>query len=470
MDTGMTGMNMNMNMDTQNVQNPQDERSKIEAVSRAIVQLQSRIDSGAVSRETGAKMLEFIARTHDVSPEIVGKIANNAGAVKKATSGLTKTGKEGQSRLGQFFESIGGMGDRISQYSKDHPAAFGVMAALASAPGSNKTKQGVHEVLRNEYTNRRKEQLEREKLGAAENIAKSKQKVKMYKVLKDGSVETIEVPADQQLLYEKMGGYKLGELEQNKPSYGVIENQVTGEQRPYTKGDDIPFGWKIVSSSATNVNITNDMTKKTQGTLEDVVYQSGERLAKLDRISELFDPSFLEWGGKARIAGGDKLIKAGVVVDKDYQQKYSTWKKDVDEYTMLWRKFITGVAGGEKEMSTIEKISINTKYDNSVSFQAKLAELKAFEEAAARRAKDLLSKGFQIDQMSDSDKKRLFAKNPIENYGYQFGKAASMVTEGPPPPSIQSPQSGATNMPRTAEEFEQMMNNEGQMMNNGGMQ
>jgi len=341
---------------------------------------------------------------------------------------------------------------------------------LAMQNSNPKSNQVALQGVQNAFQEKRNIEEQKRQEGVKADLSNSKQKVKMYKVLKDGSVETIEVPADQQLLYEKMGGYKLGELEQNKPSYGVIENQVTGEQRPYTKGDDIPFGWKIVSSSATNVNITNDMTKKTQGTLEDVVYQSGERLAKLDRISELFDPSFLEWGGKARIAGGDKLIKAGVVVDKDYQQKYSTWKKDVDEYTMLWRKFITGVAGGEKEMSTIEKISINTKYDNSVSFQAKLAELKAFEEAAARRAKDLLSKGFQIDQMSDSDKKRLFAKNPIENYGYQFGKAASMVTEGPPPPSIQSPQSGATNMPRTAEEFEQMMNNEGQMMNNGGMQ
>lgn len=159
----MNAMNA-LNGNTANPVNPTqgDERGKVEAVARAVIQLQSRIDSGAVSRETGAKMLEFIARTHDVSPDIVNQIANNAGAVKKATGGLTKTGKDGQSRLGQFFESIGGMGDRISQYSKDHPAAFGVMAALASAPGSNKTKQGVHEVLRHNYDERRKERIEQE--------------------------------------------------------------------------------------------------------------------------------------------------------------------------------------------------------------------------------------------------------------------------------------------------------------------
>jgi hypothetical protein len=168
------------------------------------------------------------------------------------------------------------------------------------------------------------------------------------------------------------------------------------------------------ATPSTNVSVYNDMTKRTQGDLEESIVMGGDTLAKLDRVNELFKPEYLEYAGKGKAWLQDKASKFGLETGK-FLEGYNAWKMEVDAHTLLWRKFITGVAGGPKEMEAIERTTINTKYDSP----AKEKQLRILTEAKIKRAKDLLSKGFDIQKMSPEQRARVVKDYPIKNYGYK---------------------------------------------------
>lgn len=194
-------------------------QDKLRSFAEAVVQLQSRIASGAIGKESASKMLQFMAQQLDISPQDAQKITQNAGAVKKAIGPLVKPGKEGQSRIGQFFDSVKGVMktgietgadavakgassvassavegietganavgsvassaveglDKVGTFAQEHPTAVNLMGAAASGLSrNNATRQGVYEAIKGGNERRLAAQLEREKMSAAENAAKIK--------------------------------------------------------------------------------------------------------------------------------------------------------------------------------------------------------------------------------------------------------------------------------------------------------
>ncbi len=172
-------------------------QDKLRSFAEAVVQLQSRIASGAIGKEPASKMLQFMAQQLDISPQDAQKITQNAGAVKKAVGPLVKPGKEGQSRIGQFFDSVKGVMktgietganavgsvassaveglDKVGTFAQKHPTAVNLMGAAASGLSrNNATRQGVYEAIKGGNERRLAAQLEREKMSAAENAAKIK--------------------------------------------------------------------------------------------------------------------------------------------------------------------------------------------------------------------------------------------------------------------------------------------------------
>ena len=66
--------------------------------------------------------------------------------------------------------------------------------------------------------------------------------------------------------------------------------------------------------------------------------------------------------GRVKVTSGSikKMLEKGEVIDSsNYLTKRAEWKSALENYMLLWRKFITGVAGGEKEMQRIEQSIIN---------------------------------------------------------------------------------------------------------------
>ena len=174
---------------------------------------------------------------------------------------------------------------------------------------------------------------------------------------------------------------------------------------------------KKSSGVTQNVNV-DTMTKRTQGDLEADIVQGQDTLAKLDRVEELFKPEYLEYAGKGKAWLQDIGSKAGLKTG-EFLAGYKKWAAEVDAHTLLWRKYITGVAGGPKEMEAIERTTINTKYDSPASFKAKSEQIRIITNAQVKRSKDLLSKGFDLEKMSPEARAAVVQQYPIENYGYK---------------------------------------------------
>ena len=193
-------------------------------------------------------------------------------------------------------------------------------------------------------------------------------------------------------------------------------SQTTGKLtwHEYKNGEWVDSG--LEAKPETQVSI--DLNKRTQGDLQAQIIEGTDTLYKLKQAEELFQDSYLEYGGKGLAWIQQKASKLGIRDPKSYLAEYSKWKTIVDTHTLLWRKFITGVAGGEKEMEIIEKSTINTKWDDPIMFRNKLAQIKEITKAAINRATYFLKQGVDISKLTQEERDKLSSANPLESFGY----------------------------------------------------
>jgi hypothetical protein len=189
-------------------------------------------------------------------------------------------------------------------------------------------------------------------------------------------------------------------------------------RKPRTDEEIVDFAQKLKTSPTTNVNVNLDMTKKTQADLEGEVVQGKGTLDMLKRVKGLYKREFHEYLGKGKVLARDIGSKLGVPAGK-FHAAYRKYALEVDKQTFLFRKFITGVAGGEKEMTAIEKLTLNTKYDSPDTAEAKMAQMEIMTNAQIKRAQDLLSAGIDVRKLNPQQRAQMAEKFPIENYGYK---------------------------------------------------
>ena len=117
-----------------------------------------------------------------------------------------------------------------------------------------------------------------------------------------------------------------------------------------------------------------DVQKSTIAAVEKDILKVDEVLEKLTLVNETTDPSFLTFGGRADVSISNVKEKFGITLDreaKDYVKAYNNWASTLDQYVLAYRKWVTGVAGGEKEAEWIFE-AIPTKTNAPTEFQSKL--------------------------------------------------------------------------------------------------
>jgi len=155
--------------------------------------------------------------------------------------------------------------------------------------------------------------------------------------------------------------------------------------------------------------VSIDMTTKTKGDLEEKIISAGDTLDMLERVGSLYKPEFLQYQGKGQAWLENKLSKLGLS-EAEFARKRAKWAVEVDTYSLLFRKFITGVAGGEKEMEMIEKVTLNTRYDSPAQHEAKMEYMPMLAEAALKRAMYLRQKGFKTAEEASLEEKEKAAE------------------------------------------------------------
>jgi hypothetical protein len=151
--------------------------------------------------------------------------------------------------------------------------------------------------------------------------------------------------------------------------------------------------------TGTNVSIGDiSLSTGTKTELEKGVIKAADHIAVFNRMEMMTDPEFLTYMGQLR-KGGEKLAeKAKLPVDTSFLNNYSEWYQVSKAAFLAYRKWVTGVAGGENEMKEIAKSYPNPDTNSYTQFMANLRAARRTAYQLEQRYKNVLATG--IDRPS----------------------------------------------------------------------
>ena len=199
---------------------------------------------------------------------------------------------------------------------------------------------------------------------------------------------------------EQIGQVPFAPTKPPAPKFEVFQNE-TGDQIYIKKGDKIPEGYSKVMTKGTQVTIqTGNLGKTTKTGLEQDIIMGVQNIQSFKRTRKLFKPEYLTMFGK-----GEKLIaeaadKAGISTrgQKRLIRERSKWFRQAKADFIAYRKWATGVAGGEKELKEIATAYADPVKNSPTQY---LANLNGIEETTKRILMTnvaFLRSGIDIDQ------------------------------------------------------------------------
>lgn len=202
---------------------------------------------------------------------------------------------------------------------------------------------------------------------------------------------------------------QFGNLVQKSDRTGKI-TKVSSPQKGMVVSSSPDGG--IVVRTGVNSNDSN-MTQLPRGavtsfTKEYVANQQG--LDAMQQIATLYEPEFLTYGGAVKGAAATVMNKWDPKKRSKFQARRAKFKSAVGREFLRFRKWATGVAGGEKEMAEIKRISFSEE-DSPQDFEAKLELAQSLYRRLNVRLKAALNSG--ID--NEADFKRFIGERPLDS-------------------------------------------------------
>ena len=141
----------------------------------------------------------------------------------------------------------------------------------------------------------------------------------------------------------------------------------------------------VVSSSFDGMKT---VSKSAKSKWESEIKGQEDLLANLNRMENFYDERFLQIQGKADKALQSTLDRFGFATEEKQQflQRYANWEQAQEQYFNAYRKLITGVAAGEKEIAWIQA-SIPSSKDSPSVYRSKVQLQKQITKQIIDRAK-----------------------------------------------------------------------------------
>ena len=155
--------------------------------------------------------------------------------------------------------------------------------------------------------------------------------------------------------------------------------------------------------SATDVS---GLSKSTKTKVEKDIRSNEVLLGQLEATEVMFEDEFLTYGGKIRYQKIKLLDKAGVQLSQEdaaYLRRYSTWEQGNLQYFNQYRKEITGVAAGEKEIAWLEA-SIPSAKDTPAAYRAKMKNQIRIQKELIEKAKAYKADGGKVYEIKDGER------------------------------------------------------------------
>jgi len=246
--------------------------------------------------------------------------------------------------------------------------------------------------------------------------------------------ETLPEGQERDLFNLDPATYIKNKLEQKKPN---IVNMMGGQQKtPITLNLSNPQdlakfrelkaqGFYEVGKptvQATSLEGISGVPKTTLTEAGKKLIGAEELQLTLGDMENLFEPEFLTYMGKGKKFISDTLSKAGYSNEQidAFAQRKAVWDQSVEQYFNQYRKLITGVAAGEKEIGFLER-SIPSKNDAPNVFMAKVRLQRKLNDAIIERSKRYLQGG-GIKTLNEKGEPTGAYKTYLENNPVQVQK------------------------------------------------
>jgi hypothetical protein len=153
-----------------------------------------------------------------------------------------------------------------------------------------------------------------------------------------------------------------------------LRGEGTWSEREITGKVLTELNQKFPSKTGTEVTVNLGTSTKTK--LEQDIIDGSTKIESLDEIERLFKPEYLTYMGKGQAAYEKYAEKMGIPVDTDFLASLTKWHQEAKTTFFIWRKWVTGVAGGEKEMKDIAKSFPDPQRNSPTQFRANLEQAR----------------------------------------------------------------------------------------------
>jgi len=212
---------------------------------------------------------------------------------------------------------------------------------------------------------------------------------------------------------EVMGTVPFKPKEAPNPTYDVFEGP-DGDQIYVAKGSKIPEGYKQVKGSGVTIN-TGDLGKSTQNKLEQDIIEADKNIQSFNETRKSFKDDYLTYLGKGMRKIAEMMDKSGISTEdqRKYINDYNTWFRQAKADFIAYRKWATGVAGGEKELKEIATSFPDPVNNSPEQYKANLDSIEETTRRVLELNRDYLQLGIKYGKQKPAAKSKPAGGNII---------------------------------------------------------
>jgi hypothetical protein len=157
-------------------------------------------------------------------------------------------------------------------------------------------------------------------------------------------------------------------------------------------------GFEIKTNADGSVTVTQGdgskrgLTKTVRSSTQKNILEGQTRLTTQNYVSSLYRPEFLTYGGEIKSGIMTKLNKLTPSLKDSFTKARAAFLSQTNQAFIAYRKWATGVAGGEKEMAEIKRATFSED-DSPQDFEAKLQAVQFMTRKLIARQQMALQEG-----------------------------------------------------------------------------
>lgn len=191
----------------------------------------------------------------------------------------------------------------------------------------------------------------------------------------------------------------------------VKRSQAIGQPGKPGSGLDVEFGPDgrpiRMTTGRKGVGGAGGLGKRAQGAAQTEIITNMQAIDRINSLQTLYEPEFLTYKGAAKGAWATFLNKMDPDKRSQFQARRAAFISAANRDFLIFRKWATGVAGGEKEMAEIKRATFSED-DSPQDFEAKMGVAKSLYRRLNARLQSALKAG--LDPVRNQNEFREFIK------------------------------------------------------------